>query len=337
MTSPHPASEHLKTLRHLVRHQRPDPSVVRWLLLGFWSELQPTRPGGDERAAPERSPSTTNSAVTIAASAAAFIRTSERGGAGSPDTPTASSLAQDFLSGDESYRGSEAEAAWMLRQLPPHLQRCGEALSGIYRDGLPDRSGPHHARWHRITRRLTFTLAILGFSYGVYDVLRPHIIGDGMWRGAYYSQPNFHGNPDIIRDRYIDFNWRKKSPTPEIPNDNISIRWDGCMTLEDDQDVAFQLIADDGARLFIDGERVIDIWKPKRSKARKGVRKAVKGAELQLTKGRHHVRVDYREHTGTASVQLLASIGLTDPPAPIPASLLSYPGDTPDLDDPCQR
>jgi hypothetical protein len=105
MTSPHPASEHLKTLRHLVRHQRPDPSVVRWLLLGFWSELQPTRPGGDERAAPERSPSTTNSAVTIAASAAAFIRTSERGGAGSPDTPTASSLAQDFLSGDESYRG----------------------------------------------------------------------------------------------------------------------------------------------------------------------------------------------------------------------------------------
>jgi hypothetical protein len=274
--------------------------------------------------------------TTIAEAVSAHLRAVDPAPASPSPTSTPSERAGAFLRGDERYRGSEEEEQWVLRHLQPHLRACQHALEGHVREGTPKPAARRRATRGGVTRRIGFVIAIFGFSYGAYDVLSPHIVGEGMWRGAYHSQPNFKGKPDIIRDRDIDFNWRNKSPAPEIPNDKISIRWDTCITLDEDQDVAFQLIADDGARLFLDGTMVINNWKPAKSKRRKGVTKSVKGKELQLSSGRHHLRVEYRDSYGQASVQLLASFGLADPPAPIPASLLSYPGDRVDLEDPCK-
>ena len=179
-------------------------------------------------------------------------------------------------------------------------------------------------------------LTCVAVTLATYEMFREHIPGTGPWRGAYHSQPQFKGAPDIIRDQDIDFNWGRKSPAPEIPNDKISIRWDSCLTLEEDQTTAFQLVANDGARLFVDDKLVVDIWKEKpRKKAdrKKKTRKLDRlsgGAEVRLEAGQHRLRVEYRENVGPARVQLLASFGLTDPPSPISADLLTYPGDHPD-------
>jgi len=332
-SSTHAAYEHLNALRILMRHAQPDAGVVRSLLLGFWSELQHTIPPRDVGADTHEPASGLDGAS--AAVARSYLEALESDIESASNAPPPSILAHDFLCGDLNYRGGDAESAWMTKQLRSHLKVCTRALAEDPRRGALPLAAARHVQRERLTRISAFVVAVAGFSYGAYDVLRPHIIGDGLWRGAYYSQPKFMGEPDIIRDRDINFEWKQRSPSPEIPNDKISIRWDTCIELDEDQDVAFQLIADDGARLFIDDEVAIDVWKTKRSKRRTGVHVAVKGAELQLKRGRHHVRVEYRENVGLANVQLLASMGLVNPPSPIPAALLRYPGDDMDIDDPC--
>ena len=266
ISTTHAAFEHLQSLRLLIRYHHIDPSVVRSILRGFWSEVLPehSRAGqGDD-------------ITTLAEAVGAHLRGVEPKPAPPPPASTPSALACAFLRGAPSYRGGDEERQWLLRHLQPHLHACQHALKQHEQEGAPKPTGRRRAARNGLTRRIGFAVAVVGFAYGAYDVLRPHIVGEGMWRGAYHSQPEFKGQPDIIRDRDIDFNWRNKSPAPEIPNDKISIRWDTCITIDDDQDIAFQLVADDGARLFLDGTMVIDNWKPAKSKRRKGVKKSVK-------------------------------------------------------------
>ena len=113
------------------------------------------------------------------------------------------------------------------------------------------------------------------------------------WRGAYYDNDNLVGAPVLLRnDPAVDFTWGQDSPGAGVPRDNFSVRW--MRTVEFDQDIyRFRAQMDDGLRLFVDGNLIIDEWH------NGGAREVV--ANYALNKGLHAIRVEHREITGDAT------------------------------------
>ena len=95
---------------------------------------------------------------------------------------------------------------------------------------------------------------------------------------------------------------------------------------EDATSIAFQLGADDGAKLLIDGEPIVDNWGKHRFKAR--------SARVRLAAGAHHVEVRFFEARKLARITLLAAIE-DGAPAQLSTTLLRAPGEPADPGGPC--
>lgn len=209
--------------------------------------------------------------------------------------------------------------------LVPHLRVLGQIVQAltIEQHGRPV-AAQLAARWG--TRA---ALWVGGLTAFVLVALRPWQAEEvGSWRGAYYPTEELVGRPDVQRVVDVDFDWGKEGPTDSIPADRFSARWDTCLALDEDTDVALQVVSDDGSRISIDGEVVVDNWKKHKPTA--------KGKRLALKAGVHHLRVDYFELKYDASIHLTASFDEDEPPSPIPARMLEFPGMQFDDDaDPC--
>jgi len=83
--------------------------------------------------------------------------------------------------------------------------------------------------------------------------------GTGLF-GEYFSDPNLTTLAFNRVDTAIDFNWGINAPEAVIPSDNYSVRWSGKIQPQYTENYNFYLNADDGVRLWIDGEVVIDAW-----------------------------------------------------------------------------
>jgi uncharacterized protein YraI len=121
------------------------------------------------------------------------------------------------------------------------------------------------------------------------------------WRGEYFDNPSFNGTPVLVRnDANVDFYW-SESPGPGVPADNFSVRWTRALYFPGGT-YRFSLVVDDGARLWVDDQLVIDGW-------RSGAPKEFTGG-LGLGEGNHNLRVEYFEFRYVAQVHL--SIGVAD-------------------------
>lgn len=76
-----------------------------------------------------------------------------------------------------------------------------------------------------------------------------------------------------------------ESPAPNIPKENYSIRWTGTINIEKPGSYQFMVNADDGVRVFLDGELVIDDFTDHAPR--------MKDVELQLKAGEHSIVVEY--------------------------------------------
>lgn len=117
------------------------------------------------------------------------------------------------------------------------------------------------------------------------------------WTGAYFANPNLQGTPALIRDdANIDFAWGNASPAPGLPTDNFSIRWTRWLYLDTPGDWTFVITIDDGARLFIDDQLVIDAWQDQSTTTR--------AITLNLTAAFHLIRLEYYDRSGNAQAHL---------------------------------
>jgi hypothetical protein len=116
------------------------------------------------------------------------------------------------------------------------------------------------------------------------------------WKSEYFRNKHFKGKPVRLRDKEIDHDWKEEMPLPGFPKDEYSVRWNACLELQKDRNLLFRLTSDDGSRLFIDNNKVIDDWSDHA--------KRTKTAEKHMRKGKYRLRVDYYENTGKASVDL---------------------------------
>lgn len=116
------------------------------------------------------------------------------------------------------------------------------------------------------------------------------------WRGEYFSNADVAAGPMVIRDdAAVDFNWGSGAPVPGLPTDNFSVRWSRSL-LFDEGLYRFHILVDDGARLWLDDQLILDSWKDG------SLREVV--AERQLGNGNHALRLEYYERSGDAAVRL---------------------------------
>ncbi|WP_040549795.1 PA14 domain-containing protein [Pedosphaera parvula] len=86
--------------------------------------------------------------------------------------------------------------------------------------------------------------------------------GTGL-NGDYYSNQlkTFASSPDLNRiDPTIDFDFGSGSPDPLITVDNFTIRWTGQVQPLYSQTYTFYTRTDDGARLWVNGQKIVDRW-----------------------------------------------------------------------------
>lgn len=139
--------------------------------------------------------------------------------------------------------------------------------------------------------------------------------GDTPWRGRYYEGTDLEGDPRTRLDEAIDFEWVDGSPMAGMPIDRFSVRWDTCLDLEEDTSVHFELGTDDGSRLFVDDEMVVNAWRPQAGNWQR--------VDRALSAGPHHVRIEYYELGGSA----LAVFRMSGPSGPL---VPSNPPEEPD-------
>ncbi|MCJ7566230.1 MAG: NBR1-Ig-like domain-containing protein, partial [Anaerolineales bacterium] len=89
----------------------------------------------------------------------------------------------------------------------------------------PDDNGAYWGYW--MLRNASGDIFGLGddanLPFWVKIVVEPDITE---WRGEYFDNRKLEGNPELIRnDKEIDFNWKFKSPSSNIPINNFSARW----------------------------------------------------------------------------------------------------------------
>jgi hypothetical protein len=94
---------------------------------------------------------------------------------------------------------------------------------------------------------------------------------------------------------------------PGVPADGFSARYEGRINF-DAAEYEFALTGDDGVRLWVDGDLVIDRWINQAATTYRATR--------AMTAGVHNVRVDYYEASGEAVVRLAVTKQAVPPPPP---------------------
>jgi tripartite motif-containing protein 71 len=116
-----------------------------------------------------------------------------------------------------------------------------------------------------------------------------------IWRGEYFGNPWLAEQAELVRkDPEISFDWYDASPAPSIPPDGFSARWLRSAWF-DAGAYRFTVYADDGVRLWVDEQLLIEEWRHQATTFQ---------ADITLTQGYHRVQVEYYEDYGWASLHV---------------------------------
>ncbi len=137
--------------------------------------------------------------------------------------------------------------------------------------------------------------------------------GNGL-SAVYYDNQNFTGATVSRVDQTVNFDWGSGAPVAGIGADTFSVRWTGQVQPQFSQTYQFFTQSDDGVRLWINNQLVVDNWTDHALTENSGT--------IALTAGqRYDIRMEYFENGGGAVAKLLWSSSST-PKAVIPGSRL---------------
>jgi hypothetical protein len=160
-------------------------------------------------------------------------------------------------------------------------------------------------------------------SYTGVDCSQP-VLGKGSGlTGDYYDNSDFTNRVASHPAEVVSFDWGAGAPAPGMGADNFSIRWTGKVLAPFTGATNFVTSSDDGARLWLDGQLVIDDWTAHQVHETAGVVSLVAGQLYDL-------KLEYREDLEMASISLGWS-STCQPKQVIPASQL-YPSSPPEVD-----
>ena len=151
----------------------------------------------------------------------------------------------------------------------------------------------------------------------------PPVIGTGKGLlGQYYTGINFDNLQLTRTDPTVNFNFGFSSPGGTIEANRFSVRWTGKIQSEYSETYTFYTRSDDGVRLWINGQQLINNWTFHSAVEDSGTITLVAGQT-------YDIKLDYFQNTGSAVSQLSWS-SLSQIKGIIPESQLY----TPDLTQP---
>ena len=116
--------------------------------------------------------------------------------------------------------------------------------------------------------------------------------------GEYFADRDFAELKLTRVDPVIDLSWSGgESPHPEIGDDNFGVRWTGQVQPKFGGPVTFHTVSDDGVRLWVNGQLLIDEWRGGNNIQGSGT------IELQ-TNRQYDIVLEYREDTGAGYVRI---------------------------------
>src|SRR5262249_61199016 len=119
----------------------------------------------------------------------------------------------------------------------------------------------------------------------------------------------------------INFDWGEGAPDESLPRDNFSFRWIGLLKPPVAGRYELVVIANAGARLWLDGKLLVD--DPALSRRRNGTR-----IGLDLSATPHPLKIEYWDTTGTANIKLLWHAPGAAQDDPIPPSAFYHDATT---------
>jgi WD40 repeat protein/serine/threonine protein kinase len=125
---------------------------------------------------------------------------------------------------------------------------------------------------------------------------------DARWQAA-------SNGPNVIRTqrRTIDFNWDRRAPVKGMPLLHFGFIATATLHLRAGR-YHVDTISDDGLRVWIDGQKVIEDWTQHVS--------ARRTSEIHLAEGNHSVRIEFFQAEGAARVRFLLEPAGLDPASP---------------------
>lgn len=121
-------------------------------------------------------------------------------------------------------------------------------------------------------------------------------IPTGAFRGTYFSDKGLTTQAFQRVDANIQFDWGTGGPGTGVGADNFSVRWEGDWSFATAGTYRFSTTSDDGSRVFVDGNLVVNHWSDHGPTALTG--------DVSLTAGTHRVKVEYYEAAGGASAHV---------------------------------
>ncbi|MEN8193778.1 MAG: DUF4434 domain-containing protein [Bacteroidota bacterium] len=116
----------------------------------------------------------------------------------------------------------------------------------------------------------------------------------------YFNNREVEGEPVFSRiDKQIHFSWENESPVPGIVNDDLfSARWTGKLISPGNGIYELGLVTDNGCRLYLDGELVIDSWIVDKASSLRSI-------YVELKKDQQYdIQVEFFENIGTCEAHL---------------------------------
>lgn len=117
-------------------------------------------------------------------------------------------------------------------------------------------------------------------------------------------------------DANIDYDWGGNSPGPNLPNDGFCVRWTGSIKIEKPGRYTFATMGDDGARLWVNGQQLVNDWTihpPQRF-----------AGEIELAAGTYDLKVEFFEAGGGAFCKLFYALKDGFPEKVIPPEVLQH-------------
>ena len=120
-------------------------------------------------------------------------------------------------------------------------------------------------------------------------------VTDDAWLVSYWNNQALIGEPVVTgEDDEINYSWGESAPTSGVDADDFSARWTRRVDFEEGT-YRFLATSDDGVRVFLDGNLIINEWN--RQSARTFT------VDRELAAGEHTLRVEYFEDYGDARVE----------------------------------
>ncbi len=152
--------------------------------------------------------------------------------------------------------------------------------------------------------------------------------GEGGLKAEFFNNTSLSGTPVLTRiDPEVNFNWGGESPDPLLPVDGWSARWTADLVIFEPDTYTFSILSEGGTRLWIDGEKVIDVWAS-------WVATEYASQPIRLEEGIHTLRLEFADWDRNSQQELSWSTPTMDkeivPAGPLQPPMLArepYPAD----------